>query len=144
VVNVTAAQEAARQKAEAEQAKAEALAQQQALAVEADKARQAAAQSDQLWQHAEKEKQELRARILQQLNTVLATRDIARGLIANMSDVLFKSGSFQLLAGARERPAKVSGIVLARRIRLEARRATFGAGEALERSSRTGRRSWML
>ena len=108
-----AAQEAARQKAEAEQAKAEALAQQQALAVEADKARQAAAQSDQLRQHAEKEKQELRARLLQQLNTVLATRDSARGLIANMSDVLFKSGSFQLLAGARERLAKVSGIVLA-------------------------------
>ncbi|HST09444.1 MAG TPA: OmpA family protein, partial [Terriglobales bacterium] len=108
-----AAQEAARQKQEAEQAKAEALAQQQALAVEADKARQAAAQSDQLRQQAEKEKQELRARLLQQLNTVLATRDSARGLIANMSDVLFKSGSSDLLAGARERLAKVSGIVLA-------------------------------
>jgi outer membrane protein OmpA-like peptidoglycan-associated protein len=108
-----AAQEAARQKAEAEQAKSEALAQQQALAVEADKARQAAAQSDQLRQQAEKEKQELRARLLQQLNTVLATRDSARGLIANMSDVLFKSGSFELLTGARERLAKVSGIVLA-------------------------------
>jgi len=108
-----AAQEAARQKAEAEQAKSEALAQQQALAVEADKARQAAAQSDQLRQQAEKEKQELRARLLQQLNTVLATRDSARGLIANLSDVLFKSGSFELLTGARERLAKVSGIVLA-------------------------------
>ncbi|MGC2197480.1 MAG: OmpA family protein [Terriglobales bacterium] len=108
-----AAAEAARQKAEAEKAKAEALAQQQALAAEADKARQAAAQSEQLRQQAEKEKQELRARLLQQLNTVLATRDSARGLIANMSDVLFKSGSFELLAGARERLAKVSGIVLA-------------------------------
>jgi outer membrane protein OmpA-like peptidoglycan-associated protein len=108
-----AAQEAARQKQEAEQAKAEALAQQQALAAEADKARQAAAQSEQMRQQAEKEKQELRARLLQQLNTVLATRDSARGLIANMSDVLFKSGSFELLAGARERLAKVSGIVLA-------------------------------
>jgi outer membrane protein OmpA-like peptidoglycan-associated protein len=108
-----AAQEAARQKQEAEQAKAEALAQQQALAAEAEKARQAAAQSDQLRQQAEKEKQELRARLLQQLNTVLSTRDSARGLIANMSDVLFKSGSFELLVGARERLAKVSGIVLA-------------------------------
>jgi len=108
-----AAAEAARQKQEAEQAKAEAVAQQQALAVEADKARQAAAQSDQLRQQAEKEKQELRARLLQQLNTVLATRDSARGLIANMSDVLFKSGSFELLTPARERLAKVSGIVLA-------------------------------
>ena len=110
---VQAAQEAARQKQEAEQAKAEALAQQQALAAEAEKARQAAAQSEQARQQAEKEKQDLRARLLQQLNTVLATRDTARGLIANLSDVLFKSGSFELLAGARERLAKVSGIVLA-------------------------------
>jgi outer membrane protein OmpA-like peptidoglycan-associated protein len=108
-----AAEEAARQKQEAEKAKAEALAQQQALAAEADKAREAAAQSEQMRQQAEKEKQELRARLLQQLNTVLATRDTARGLIANMSDVLFKSGSYELLAGARERLAKVSGIVLA-------------------------------
>jgi outer membrane protein OmpA-like peptidoglycan-associated protein len=83
------------------------------LAVEADRARQAAAQSDLLRQQAEKEKQELRARLLQQLNTVLSTRDSARGLIANMSDVLFKSGSFELLTAARERLAKVSGIVLA-------------------------------
>ncbi|HET9408456.1 MAG TPA: OmpA family protein [Candidatus Sulfotelmatobacter sp.] len=115
-----AAAEAARQKAEAEQAKADAIAQQQALAAEADKARAAAAQSENLRQQAEtmrqqaeKEKQELRARLLQQLNTILATRDSARGLIANMSDVLFRSGSFELLPGARERLAKVSGIVLA-------------------------------
>jgi outer membrane protein OmpA-like peptidoglycan-associated protein len=115
-----AAAEAARQKEEAEQAKAEALAQQQALAEQAAKAQQQAAESDQLRQQAEqmraqadKEKQDLRARLLQQLNTILATRDSARGLIANMSDVLFKSGSFELLPGARERLAKVSGIVLA-------------------------------
>jgi outer membrane protein OmpA-like peptidoglycan-associated protein len=44
---------------------------------------------------------------------VLATRDTARGLIANMSDVLFKTGSFELMPAARERLAKVSGIVLA-------------------------------
>jgi outer membrane protein OmpA-like peptidoglycan-associated protein len=108
-----AAQEAARQKEEAEKAKAEAIAQQQALAAETAKAQQAAAQSEQLRQQAEKEKQELRARLLQQLNAVLATRDTARGLIANMSDVLFKTGSFELMPAARERLAKVSGIVLA-------------------------------
>ena len=50
---------------------------------------------------------------MQQLNQVLATRDSARGLIANMSDVLFRSGSFELAPGARERLAKVSGIILA-------------------------------
>ena len=115
-----ASAEALRQKEEAEKAKAEALAQQQALAAEAEKSRAAAAQSEQLRQQAEemrqqaeKEKQELRARLLQQLNTILSTRDTARGLIANMSDVLFKTGSSELLPGARERLAKVSGIVLA-------------------------------
>jgi outer membrane protein OmpA-like peptidoglycan-associated protein len=115
-----AAQEATRQRAAAEKATAEAVAQQQVLAAETDKARQAAAQSDSLRQQAEKEKQqaeyekqELRARLLQQLNSILATRDSARGLVANMSDVLFRSGSFELLPGARERLAKVSGIVLA-------------------------------
>jgi outer membrane protein OmpA-like peptidoglycan-associated protein len=100
-------------RAQAELAKAEAVAQQQVLSAETDKARAAAAQSDNLRQQAEKEKQELRARLLQQLNSILATRDSARGLIANMSDVLFRSGSFELLPGARERLAKVSGIVLA-------------------------------
>lgn len=110
---VAAAQEAARQREEAEKAKAEALAQQQALAVEADKAKAAAAQSESLRQQAENEKQELRARLLQQLNSILATRDSARGLIANMSDVLFRSGSFELAPGARETLAKVSGILLA-------------------------------
>jgi outer membrane protein OmpA-like peptidoglycan-associated protein len=108
-----ASQEAARQKAAAEQAKAEAIAQQQALAADAEKSRQAAAQSEALRQQAEQEKQELRSRLLQQLNTILATRDSARGLIASMSDVLFRSGSFELLPAARERLAKVSGIVLA-------------------------------
>ena len=122
-----AAQEASRQKAAAEKATAEAIAQQQVLAAETDKARQAAAQSDTLRQQAETakqqaekatqqaeyEKQELRARLLQQLNSILATRDSARGLVANMSDVLFRSGSVELLPAARERLAKVSGIVLA-------------------------------
>jgi outer membrane protein OmpA-like peptidoglycan-associated protein len=110
---LAAAQEAAREKEEAEKAKAEALAQQQALAAEAEKAKAAAAQSESLRQQAEQEKAELRARLLQQLNSILATRDSARGLIANMSDVLFRSGSFELMPAARERLAKVSGIILA-------------------------------
>lgn len=106
-------QEAEKARQEAEAAKAQAVAQQQALAVEADKARKAADEADRLRQQAEKEKADLRAQLLSQLNAVLATRDTARGLIANMSDVLFKTGSFELLPGARERLAKVSGIVLA-------------------------------
>jgi outer membrane protein OmpA-like peptidoglycan-associated protein len=106
-------QEAEQARKDAEAAKAQAVAQQQALAVEADKARKAADEADRLRQQAEKEKADLRAQLLSQLNAVLATRDTARGLIANMSDVLFKTGSFELLPGARERLAKVSGIVLA-------------------------------
>ena len=105
--------EADKAKQEADAARAAAEAQQQQLAVEAEKARKAAEESERLRQQAEKDKADLRARLLAQLNTILATRDTARGLIANMSDVLFKTGSFELLGGARERLAKVSGIVLA-------------------------------
>ena len=133
-----AAEEAARQKAEAEKAKAEALAQQQALAVEAEKARQAAAESDKLREQAEREKQEMRARLLQQLNSVLATRDTARGLIANISDVLFRSGSYELMPGARERLAKVSGIVLAYpglRLQVEGHTDSIGSDEYNRRLS---------
>jgi len=115
-----AAQEAARQKAEAEKASATALAQQQAAQAaaeqaardrsaaqaEAEKARQAAAQ-------AEAEKGQLRAQLLAQLNSILQTRDSARGLIVNMSDVLFDTGSSTLKPGAREKLAKISGILLA-------------------------------
>jgi hypothetical protein len=110
-----AAADAARQKAEAEQATAAAVAQQQAAQAaaeqaardkaaavdqrraaeaEADKARQAAAR-------AEAEKGELRTQLLNQLNSILQTRDSARGLIVNMSDVLFDTGSYTLKPGAR-------------------------------------------
>jgi outer membrane protein OmpA-like peptidoglycan-associated protein len=108
-----AREEAEKATRDAQAARASAVEQQKALAVEADKARKSAEESERLRQQAEKEKVDLRARLLQQLNTILATRDTARGLIANMSDVLFKTGSFELLAGARERLAKVSGIVMA-------------------------------
>src|SRR5437763_4718169 len=115
-----AAQQAQQAKAQAEQAKAEAeaarqaaLAQQQQLAAEADKSRAAAQEADRLRQQAEKDKAELRARLLQQLNAVLETHDSARGLIANMGDVLFQTGKYELKPEARERLAKVSGILLA-------------------------------
>jgi outer membrane protein OmpA-like peptidoglycan-associated protein len=115
-----AAAEAARQKQEADQATAAAVVQQQAAQAaaaeaardraaaeaEAQKARQAAAE-------AEAEKAQLRAQLLAQLNSILQTRDSARGLIVNMSDVLFDTGSYTLKPGAREKLAKISGIVLA-------------------------------
>ena len=108
-----AAADAAAAKAEAEKARAAALAdqqaaieQKQAAEAEAEKARQAAAK-------AESEKADLRAQLLNQLNSILQTRDSARGLIVNMSDVLFDTGSATLKPGAREKLAKISGIVLA-------------------------------
>ncbi len=57
------------------------------------------------------EKVELRAQLLSQFNAILQTRDTARGLIVNMSDVLFDTGKFSLRPLAREKLAKVAGIV---------------------------------
>jgi len=59
----------------------------------------------------EAEKTELRAQLLLQFNTILQTRDTARGLIVNMSDVLFDTAKFSLRPEAREKLAKVAGIV---------------------------------
>jgi len=59
----------------------------------------------------EAEKAQLRSDLLKQFNAVLQTRDTARGLIVNMSDVLFDTGSFSLRAAAREKLARVAGIV---------------------------------
>jgi outer membrane protein OmpA-like peptidoglycan-associated protein len=59
----------------------------------------------------EAEKIELRTQLLQQFNAILQTRDTARGLIVNMSDVLFDTAKFTLRPIAREKLAKVAGIV---------------------------------
>jgi outer membrane protein OmpA-like peptidoglycan-associated protein len=60
---------------------------------------------------AEAEKVDLRAQLLAQFNAVLQTRDTARGLIVNMSDVLFDTAKYSLRPLAREKLAKVAGIV---------------------------------
>ncbi len=59
----------------------------------------------------EKEKAELRTQLLRQFNAILQTRDTARGLIVNMSDVLFDTAKHTLRPLAREKLAKVAGIV---------------------------------
>jgi outer membrane protein OmpA-like peptidoglycan-associated protein len=106
--------EAERQKREAQ---ASALQQQQTAEAEAERNRAAAAAaaaaSEQKLQQAERDREELRARLLQQFNAVLETRDTARGLVVNMSDVLFDTGKHTLRPLAREKLAKISGIVLA-------------------------------
>jgi outer membrane protein OmpA-like peptidoglycan-associated protein len=60
---------------------------------------------------ATREKTELRAQLLLQFNAILQTRDTARGLIVNLSDVLFDTGKFSLRQEAREKLARVGGIV---------------------------------
>ncbi|MGB6131020.1 MAG: OmpA family protein [Acidobacteriaceae bacterium] len=63
-------------------------------------------------QQANSDKAAMRAQLTEQLNAVLQTRDSARGLIISMSDVLFNTGQYSLSSGAREKLAKVSGILL--------------------------------
>lgn len=103
--------EQARQQAELAQQQAAQQAQQAELArQQADQQRQ---QAEQARQQAENDKAQMRARMLQQLNQVLQTRDTARGLIVNMPDVLFDTGKSDLKTSARERLAKVAGILIA-------------------------------
>ncbi len=59
----------------------------------------------------EAEKVAMRSELLKQFNAVLQTQDTARGLIVNMSDVLFDTGRYTLRPLAREKLAKVAGIV---------------------------------
>jgi outer membrane protein OmpA-like peptidoglycan-associated protein len=80
---------------------------------DSERNRAAAASSDMQADQAIHEREELRAKLLQQFNLILETRDTARGLVVNMSDVLFDSGQFTLRPQAREKLAKISGIVLA-------------------------------
>ena len=133
--------EDARRRAEAERAQAEAqarqeasLAAQQEAQARAEAARQAAEDAERQKQEAERQRQEadrnreeaeraraeavqqkeeMRARLLAQLNQVLQTRDTVRGLVVNMPDVLFDFNKYTLKPAARERLARVSGIVLA-------------------------------
>ena len=100
------AQQAATQRAEAQARAAEAEA-----AAEKARAEQAAAQ--QQASQAVNQTEQMREQLKQQLNQVLATRETARGLIVNMSDVLFDFNQYTLKPGAREKLAKVSGILLA-------------------------------
>jgi outer membrane protein OmpA-like peptidoglycan-associated protein len=79
----------------------------------AAQAQQAAAQAQQAAAQAEQEKEQLRSALLQQFNRVLPTTDTPRGLKANLADVLFAFGKYDLKPAAREALAKFSGIVLA-------------------------------
>src|SRR6185312_8464667 len=98
---------------EAEQQRQAAEQQRVAAEQQAQQAQQQAQQAQLQAQQAEQQKEQLRQRLQQQLNSILQTRDSARGLIVNMSDVLFDTNKYTLKPGAREKLAKVAGILLA-------------------------------
>ena len=98
----------ARRKADAEaQRQAELSAAKEGLMQAKEQAAQAEAE------RVRKAAEALRAQLLEQFNRILETRDTPRGLVVNMGDVLFDTGKFDLRSEAREKLAKLSGIVLA-------------------------------
>jgi outer membrane protein OmpA-like peptidoglycan-associated protein len=84
-----------------------------AAQADAEQSRLAAQQAQLNAQQADTDKAAMRAKLSEQLNSILQTRDSARGLIVSMSDVLFDTGKYTLKSGAREKLAKVAGILLA-------------------------------
>ena len=115
VQRIAALTEADRLKRDNDAQRASALSEADRLKQESD-AKLAAAQTDldraaRDRAQAETDKAELRAKLLLQFNAILQTRDTARGLIVNLSDVLFDTAKFTLRPEAREKLAKVAGIV---------------------------------
>ena len=101
-----AAAKQAQMKAEAEAAATKAKAEADAL-----KAKEVAARAEA--ERSQKAAADLRAQLLEQFNRILETRDTPRGLVVNMGDVLFDFGKYDLRPEAREKLAKLSGIILA-------------------------------
>lgn len=133
---------ALRAQAEAEQRQAAALQQQQAAEAEAARNRAAASELDQRLQQAIRDREDLRSSLLQQLNVILETRDTARGLVVNLSDVTFASGQAALQPGAREKLARVSGILSAHpALRLEIEGHTDSVGSDTLNQSLSDRRA---
>ena len=133
-----AAAQAVQQQAKLEAARGAAEAERQAALSEAEKARLASQEANRLRSQAEHEKAALKEQLRQQLALVLETRSTARGLIVNMSDVLFDTGKFTLLPGAREKLAKIAGILLGHptlRLDVEGHTDSVGGDEYNQRLS---------
>jgi outer membrane protein OmpA-like peptidoglycan-associated protein len=104
---IQAQEDAKRASADAQRAAQDA----QRAAIDRQNAEAAANQARQQAAKAEHEKQELRQQLTQQLNAVLQTHDTPRGLMVSMSDVVFDTGAYTLKPAAKEKLAKISGIV---------------------------------
>lgn len=103
------AQEAEQKRLQAEQAQL----QKERMAIEAERARELAEAAKKEAVDAQKESVRLREQLRSQLSMIFETRESARGLILSMSDVHFDTAKYNLLPGAREKLAKVAGIMLA-------------------------------
>jgi outer membrane protein OmpA-like peptidoglycan-associated protein len=127
---VTLRKQAAERQYNAEMAKRDAQNQSQQSQLEAERARAAQAEADADRARAEAAAAEaqaraaaanksandanaVRERLRSQLNSVLATSESARGLIVNMSDVLFDTGKYTLKPNTQISLAKVAGILQA-------------------------------
>ena len=122
---------AAKAKAEADAAAARAKAEADAL-----RAKEEAAQAEA--ERSRKAAAELRAQLLDQFNRVLETRDTPRGLVVNMGDVLFDFGKYNLRSEAREKLAKLSGIILAHpglKLAVEGHTDSVGSDESNQKLS---------
>jgi outer membrane protein OmpA-like peptidoglycan-associated protein len=135
-----ASAEAARAQEEVERLKAEqarlSADEQQRLAelarLQAQQSEQKAQEADRLRAQAEQAQQQLRRQLLEQFNLILETRDTARGLIVNMSDVLFDFNKYTLRPAAREKLAKISGIILSHpglRLEVDGYTDSVGSGD---------------
>jgi outer membrane protein OmpA-like peptidoglycan-associated protein len=140
-----AASEAERDRRSAEQAASEAErarrhAERERREAEAARlhAQSEAALADDLLAQADRDRAALRATLRRQLNEILETRDTARGLIVSVGDVLFETGQYTLRPVARERLARVAGIVQAHpglTVQAEGYTDSTGAAAANERLS---------
>jgi outer membrane protein OmpA-like peptidoglycan-associated protein len=127
---VTLRAQAAERQRNAQDAKVEAQAQAQQSELEAERAKAAQAQADAERARAEaaaaaasaraaeanksaEDANAVREKLRDQLNSVLATSETARGLIVNMSDVLFDTGKYSLKQNTQISLAKVAGILQA-------------------------------
>jgi len=153
-----AAAEAARAQEQVERLKAEqarlSAQEQQQLAdqarLQAQQAEAKAQEADRLRVQAEQSQQQLRQQLLQQFNVILETRDTARGLIVNMSDVLFDFNKYTLRPAAREKLAKISGIILSHpglRLEVDGYTDSVGSDEynmTLSQNRADGVRSYLI
>lgn len=107
---------------EAERAKAS----EELARVEAERSRLEAEQ-------AKRDKEAAQQRLFLSLSEILETRREARGLIVNLSDVLFDFNKATLTPGAREKLAKLAGILMAYpgsyRIEIEGHTDSIGSDE---------------